>query len=55
MQQRVYADSMIRYNFYINNMPKHDLNHLDQIQEGRIETLVKNTGKMKKEDLTEYI
>lgn len=54
-QQRIYADSLIRYNFYINNMPKHDLNHLDEPQTARIETLVKNTEKMRKEDLTPYI
>jgi hypothetical protein len=36
-------------------MPKHDLNHLDHKQEKRIETLVKNTKKMKREDLTEYL
>jgi hypothetical protein len=36
-------------------MPKHDLNHLDDLQTQRIETLVKNTQAMRKEDLTSYI
>ena len=28
-QQRSYAESIIRYNFYIDNMPTEDINALD--------------------------
>jgi len=28
-QDRIYADSIIRYNFYIDNMPTDDLPELD--------------------------
>ena len=36
-------------------MPKHDLNSLDANQEKRIETLVKNTSAMKRENLADYL
>ena len=38
-QQRVYADSIIRYNFYIDNMAQEDLAELDSEQKKRIEQL----------------
>jgi dynein heavy chain len=38
-QQRVYADSIIRYNFFIDNMPTADLSELDSEQKKRIEHL----------------
>jgi dynein heavy chain len=28
-QERIYADSQIRYNFFIDNMPMEDLSELD--------------------------
>jgi len=54
-EQRIYADYLVGYNFYINNMPKHDLNHLDHKQEKRIEALVKNTKTLKRVDLGAYL
>ena len=43
-RQRAYADSVIRYQFYIDNMPIHnaDLPELDQEQKKRLENLAKN-------------
>ncbi len=38
-QQRIYADSIIRYNYYIDNMPREDLSDLDSEQKKRIENL----------------
>ena len=40
-QSRVYADSLIRYNYYIDNMPTNDLNDLDTEQKKRLEALAK--------------
>ena len=37
-QQRMYYDSMIRYNYYIDNMPMQDLNELDSEQKKRLES-----------------
>ncbi|KAL4440889.1 hypothetical protein ABPG74_009302 [Tetrahymena malaccensis] len=42
-QQRVYTDSIIRYNFYIDNMPTQDLSELDTEQKKRIADLAKTT------------
>jgi hypothetical protein len=38
-QERIYADSKIRYNYYIDNMPKIDLNETDQEQKHRLQAL----------------
>jgi hypothetical protein len=40
-QQRVYADSIIRYNFFIDQMSKDDLSDLDTEQRKRIDQLAK--------------
>lgn len=40
-RERVYADSVIRYNFYIDNMPQQDLSELDTEQKKRLESLAK--------------
>jgi dynein heavy chain len=40
-RERVYADSIIRYNFYIDNMPQQDLPELDAEQKKRLEALAK--------------
>jgi dynein heavy chain len=43
-QSRLHADSIIRYQFYIDNMPIHnaDLPELDQEQKKRLENMTKN-------------
>jgi len=53
-QERIYADSIIRYNYYIDNMPTQDLNELDSEQRKRLEILTTNTKKLReaKIDLT---
>lgn len=38
-QQRIFADSVVRYNFYIDHMPTMDLAELDTEQKKRIENL----------------
>lgn len=53
-QERVYADSIIRYNFYIDNMPLQDLSELDSEQKKRLEALAK-TSKLKDKDTTSLI
>ncbi|KAL4427402.1 hypothetical protein ABPG74_009674 [Tetrahymena malaccensis] len=40
-KQRIYADSIIRYNFIIDNMPLQDLSELDTEQKKRLEALAK--------------
>ena len=40
-KDRIYADSQIRYNFFIDNMPKTDLPELDTEQTGRIKEKAK--------------
>ena len=35
-QERIYADSQIRYNFFIDNMPNQELPELDSEQVSRI-------------------
>lgn len=44
----MYYDSMIRYNYYIDNMPMQDLNELDSEQKKRLENLCK-TKKLEQE------
>ena len=36
-QERIKVDSLIRYNYYIDNMPIQDLNDLDAEQKRRLE------------------
>jgi len=54
-QERIFADSFIRYNYYIDNMPREDLADLDQEQKKRLEELTKNTKALKGEDLADLI
>ncbi len=53
-QQRKYADSIIRYNYYVDNMPFQDLSELDTEQKKRIETLAK-TKKLEEMETTNLI
>lgn len=46
--KRKYADSIIRYNFFINEMPKQDVNELDETQKAR---LAKKSQKRQNRDL----
>lgn len=52
-EQRIYADSIIRYEFYIDNMPliNADLPELDQEQKRRLEAMAK-TKKIKEMECT---
>jgi len=43
LKQRVYADSILRYNYYIDNMPVKDLSEITPEQEMRIEKLATDT------------
>jgi dynein heavy chain, axonemal len=54
-QERIYADSLIRYNYYIDNMPKIDLQDTDQEQKNRLMNLTQNTQKLKEEDLADLL
>ena len=40
---RIYADSMIRYNYYIENMPTHQIPEVDNEQVNRVLSLTQNT------------
>lgn len=40
-RERVYADSIVKYNYYIDNMPRQDLAELDSEQMKRLATLSK--------------
>jgi dynein heavy chain len=53
-QQRIYADSIIRYNFTIDNMPiiNADLPDLDQEQRKRLEMLARTPKKLKDVDVS---
>lgn len=42
-QTRIYADSLIRYNYYIENMPIHEIPELDHEKINRILILTQNT------------
>ncbi len=53
-QQRIYADSLIRYNYYIDNMPNQDLNELDTEQRKRLDMLAK-TKKLEQMDTTQLL
>jgi len=46
-QERIHADAIIRYNYYIDNMPTQDLNELDSEQQRRLEILATNTRKLR--------
>jgi len=35
-QNRIYADALIKYNYYIENMPKHQIPEIDNFQVQRI-------------------
>lgn len=53
-------DSLIRFNFYVKNMPTNDLNELEYTQRRRIEQLALNTDRLKNakvdlEELTEEV
>ena len=49
-QERIYADSQIRYNFYIDNMPIQDLPELDTEQVNRIKKLSTEVQPLKKSE-----
>ena len=42
-ESRAYADSLIRYNYYIENMPTHQIPEIDNDQINRILSLTQNT------------
>lgn len=42
-QTRIYADSLIKYNYYIENMPIHEISELDHEKINRILLLTQNT------------
>jgi dynein heavy chain, axonemal len=42
-QARVYADSIIRYNYYVENMPTHQIPEIDNEQVNRVLSLTQNT------------
>jgi len=42
-ESRDYADSLIRYNYYIENMPTHQIPEIDNDQINRILSLTQNT------------
>lgn len=44
----MYAESVIRYNFYIDNMPTDDIAMLDNEQKNRLLTLAANTAQLQK-------
>ena len=46
-QERIYADSQIRYNFFIDNMPTDDLPEIDQEQSMRIFRMATNSRYLK--------
>lgn len=50
----LYADSIIRYNYYIDNMPLQDLSELDTEQKKRLEALSK-TKLLENMDTTQLI
>ena len=42
-QNRIYADALIKYNYYIENMPKHQIPEVDNYQVNRILAMTQNT------------
>ena len=42
-QNRIYADALIKYNYYIENMPKHQIPEIDNYQVNRILSMTQNT------------
>jgi dynein heavy chain len=42
-ESRAYADSLIRYNYYIENMPTHQIPEIDNDQINRVLSLTQNT------------
>lgn len=53
-KERMFYDSLIRYNYYIDNMPMQDLNELDSEQKKRLENLCK-TKKLEQEEMSGLI
>lgn len=42
-QNRIHADALIKYNYYIENMPKHQIPEVDNYQVNRILAMTQNT------------
>lgn len=42
-QNRIHADALIKYNYYIENMPKHQIPEIDNYQVNRILAMTQNT------------
>ncbi len=51
---RSYADSVVRYNYYVDNMPLQDLSELDTEQKKRLQNLAK-TKKLESMETTTLI
>ena len=49
-QERIFADSQIRYNFFVDNMPIQDLPELDTEQVNRIKKLSTEVKPLKRAD-----
>lgn len=43
---RTYMDSMLRYNYYVDNIPVHDMDGLPEEREHRIQEMAINSKKM---------
>ena len=52
-QDRIYADSLIKYNYYIENMPTHEIPDLDHDKVSRILTLTQNTKALRGKSSTD--
>lgn len=48
-QKRRYADSLIRYNYFVDNMPTQEIPDLDAEQIGRIKEMVQNNKSLRKQ------
>lgn len=42
-QRRIWADALIKYSYYIENMPKHQIPEIDNFQVNRILSMTQNT------------
>lgn len=52
-QSRIYADSLIKYNYYIENMPTHEIPDLDHDKVSRILILTQNTKALRGKSSTD--
>jgi dynein heavy chain, axonemal len=44
---RIHADALIKYNYYIENMPKHQIPEIDNYQVNRMLTMTQNTKQLR--------